>query len=136
MHKQKPPITDIPSPHKKKGTTSFHVENGGVATTRKYKLSDDFSDRTKKNEEQPQNTPKIAPIFDKNVTIVLSGLVDKKCGWVFYKHRQLILNSKPRLMYYDPETNQLRVKSISIFYNFQGRNCSPSRNKGLPRIKD
>jgi len=32
----------------------------------------------------------------------------KKCGWLFYKPRQLILNSKPKLVYYDPDTNQLK----------------------------
>lgn len=54
--------------------------------------------------------PKQPSIIDKDITITLSGLVEKKCGWIFYKPRQLILNSKPRLMYYDPNTNQLRVE--------------------------
>ena len=110
LAEQKAPISEIPSPHNKKGTTSFHVEP--EVAHRKYKLSDDFSDRTKKPEPEVvvQSPSKIPTIIDKNVTIVLSGLVDKKCGWLFFKPRQLILNSKPRLMYYDPETNQLRVK--------------------------
>jgi serine/threonine protein kinase len=70
-----------------------------------------------KKKEEPEKIkikefPKVPSIIDKDITITLSGLVEKKCGWIFYKPRQLILNSKPRLMYYDPNTNQLRVETI------------------------
>jgi len=32
----------------------------------------------------------------------------KKCGWLFYKPRQLILTAAPSLKYYDPETNKIK----------------------------
>lgn len=41
--------------------------------------------------------------------ILLTGLVLKKCGWVFYKPRQLILKDSHKLFYYDPQTNKLKV---------------------------
>lgn len=41
--------------------------------------------------------------------ILLTGLVLKKCGWIFYKPRQLILKDNHRLLYYDPQTNKLKV---------------------------
>ena len=41
--------------------------------------------------------------------ILLTGLVMKKCGWIFYKPRQLILKDNHRLLYYDPQTNKLKV---------------------------
>lgn len=44
--------------------------------------------------------------------ILLTGLVLKKCGWIFYKPRQLILKDNHRLLYYDPQTNKLKVKFI------------------------
>jgi 3-phosphoinositide dependent protein kinase-1 len=36
--------------------------------------------------------------------IIISGLVDKKVGFLIYKARQLILNDSepPKLTYYDP----------------------------------
>ncbi len=41
--------------------------------------------------------------------ILLTGLVLKKCGWIFYKPRQLIIKDNHRLLYYDPQTNKLKV---------------------------
>ena len=41
--------------------------------------------------------------------ILLTGLVLKKCGWIFYKPRQLILKDNHRLLYYDPQSNKLKV---------------------------
>lgn len=41
--------------------------------------------------------------------ILLTGLVLKKCGWIFYKPRQLILKDNHRLLYFDPQTNKLKV---------------------------
>lgn len=41
--------------------------------------------------------------------ILMTGLVMKKCGWVFYKPRQLILKDNKKLLYYDPQTNKLKV---------------------------
>jgi hypothetical protein len=41
--------------------------------------------------------------------IIMTGLVMKKCGWVFYKPRQLILKDNYTLLYYDPQTNLLKV---------------------------
>lgn len=37
------------------------------------------------------------------------GIVDKKCGWIFYYNRKLILTSETRLSYYLPKTNEYRV---------------------------
>lgn len=50
--------------------------------------------------------------------ILLTGLVLKKCGWIFYKPRQLILKDNHRLLYYDPQTNKLKVKNHSFFKDF------------------
>ena len=50
--------------------------------------------------------------------ILLTGLVMKKCGWIFYKPRQLILKDNHRLLYYDPQTNKLKVIK-AFFDNFE-----------------
>jgi 3-phosphoinositide dependent protein kinase-1 len=99
LHEQKPPVNEVVSPHKKK-KGSFREENTAASEPVKKEST------AGAGVGGGSNCP---PIIDRNITITLSGLVEKKCGWVFYyKPRQLILNSKPRLMYYDPETNQLK----------------------------
>ncbi len=59
--------------------------------------------------------------------ILLTGLVLKKCGWIFYKPRQLIFKEIGKLYYYDPTTGQLKVciyrfddllKKINFFFSF------------------
>ena len=54
--------------------------------------------------------------------VILTGLVQKRCGWVFYKPRQLVLTDILRLYYFDPQTNELKVdKDIFLclfFLNF------------------
>lgn len=40
---------------------------------------------------------------------IKEGIVDKKCGWLFYRNRKLILTSAPRLSYYEPKTNKYKV---------------------------
>eukprot|EP00826_Nyctotherus_ovalis_P010038 TRINITY_DN12663_c0_g1_i3.p1 TRINITY_DN12663_c0_g1~~TRINITY_DN12663_c0_g1_i3.p1 ORF type:complete len:340 (+),score=61.52 TRINITY_DN12663_c0_g1_i3:74-1093(+) len=32
-------------------------------------------------------------------TVIKEGIVKKKCGWIFYRHRKLILTDRPRLYY-------------------------------------
>ena len=41
--------------------------------------------------------------------VLKEGTVDKKCGWIFYYKRKLLLTSQPRLSYYVPNTNEYRV---------------------------
>jgi hypothetical protein len=93
LSEMKPPIFEIVGPKKKK-------------TTLEGEKAEKLEAKKSNGDVEVKQVPSI---IDKNITIILSGLVDKKCGWIFYKPRQLILNSKPRLMYYDPNTNQLRV---------------------------
>lgn len=38
-------------------------------------------------------------------TLLFKGTVLKKCGWIFYKPRLLILRSNHTLEYFDPNTN-------------------------------
>ena len=47
--------------------------------------------------------------------VLLTGLVQKRCGWVFYKPRQLILKDTLKIFYFDAQTNELKVK---FFYKF------------------
>ena len=39
---------------------------------------------------------------DEEEKFILTGLAEKKCGWLFYKERLLMLSADhPRLIYYD-----------------------------------
>ena len=47
-------------------------------------------------EDGAHSTPK-----SKEDKLLMEGVVLKKCGWIFYKKRKLVLTSRPRLSYYD-----------------------------------
>ena len=104
LHEQIPPVIEIASPHKRK---SYDYESTSVGTSasnnRKHFNSDDLSRSNSRGEKTVDYTS------DKGIRVIISGLVLKKCGWWFYRPRQLILNSKPKLVYYDPDSNQLKV---------------------------
>lgn len=42
--------------------------------------------------------------------ILKEGTVEKKCGWIFYRKRKLILTSRPRLSYHDPSNGAYKVR--------------------------
>jgi 3-phosphoinositide dependent protein kinase-1 len=46
----------------------------------------------------------------------MSGLVDKKVGFLIYKARTLVLNDsdRPKLTYFDPSTN---AKKVTVLYH-------------------
>ena len=99
-------MIEIASPHKTRRSHDF--EPNGLPTNpqqaRKHFHSDDLSSEPKEVKD-----PKTVEFpSDKAIRVILSGLVLKKTGWLFYRPRQLILNSKPRLVYYDPDSNQLK----------------------------
>jgi len=103
LHEQKPPVVEIASPHKRKSYDFDPVTvNTLSSNNRKHFHSDDLSRVETKIGKSVDLTS------DKSIRVIISGLVLKKCGWFFYKPRQLILNSKPKLVYYDPDSNQLR----------------------------
>lgn len=46
--------------------------------------------------------------------ILLTGLAMKKYGWLFYQPILLVLKDNKQLIYYDPETNKLKVLKFSF----------------------
>ena len=44
--------------------------------------------------------------------VLLTGLAMKKYGWLFYQPILLVLKDNKQLIYYDPETNKLKVLTI------------------------
>ena len=105
LNQQKPPVIEIASPHKKKSHDLQPTGNSNISVQNNRKVNSE--DLTKPS---PAKTSQAFNFQSENqVKLILSGLVLKKCGWLFYKPRQLILNNKPRLVYYDPDSNQLKV---------------------------
>ena len=37
--------------------------------------------------------------------IIKEGIIEKKCGWIFYKKRKVVLTTKPQILYYEPDKN-------------------------------
>ena len=58
------------------------------------------------------DNPEIKEKVENKFETIKEGIVDKKCGWLFFYNRKLILTSQPRLSYYIPKTNQYRVRFI------------------------
>lgn len=50
--------------------------------------------------------------------VIYTGLVLKKCGWLFYKPRQVVVKDSGWLYYYDPESNMLKVKMLIFLIDF------------------
>jgi len=114
LHKQRPPIIEIVSPYKlrnKEMNFSEAVANLSNPAppqqkTRKHFLSDDLQtlpEEKPMTQQQVQEASHPAPYE-------LSEVVSKKCGWLFYLNRLLILTDKPSLTYHDPDTKELKVK--------------------------
>lgn len=98
MHSQRAPVYEVHSPHKKNRNSSAEEDS----FPKKKMSANDLYDKVEK-------LPLEQPIKKNTPVIIISGLVLKKCGWFFYRARQLILNSKPSLLYFDPETNIKKV---------------------------
>jgi len=101
LNEQKPPVIEIASPHKKK---SHDITGSAIHQPNRKVNSEDLS------KPSPVKTSQAFNFQSENkVKNILSGLVQKKGGWFFYNTRQLILTTKPKLMYFDPNTSQLKV---------------------------
>ncbi len=62
-------------------------------------------------EDEDEKSPAAAhvPPAEDGGKVLKEGFVDKKCGWLFYYKRKLLLTSQPRLSYYVPKNNEYRV---------------------------
>ena len=117
LHKQKAPLVDIVSPYKQKSQpyATFEELAQRHMPTRKHFLSDDLQNLEKEHTEpkqikvEPQKVSVETHVTEENQEI-MSGLVSKKCGWLFFRTRFLVLNNKPSLSYFDPDTKQFKVK--------------------------
>lgn len=92
LDKEDPPIAPI--------TSVFKAGNNTMSTDdfeeESFSLSKHISDEVSINK----------PISPSG--IVMTGLVLKKCGWIFYRPRQLIIYDTPRILYYCPQTSVLK----------------------------
>ncbi len=71
-------------------------------TTRSSDSCEDEDEKTSPMHQQPENPQE---------TVLKEGIVDKKCGWVFYYNRKLVLTALPRLSYYKPKSNEYKVQN-------------------------
>lgn len=64
--------------------------------------------------KQESNEREISPIRNnknKDGNILYRWLVMKKCGWIFYNPRKIVVKDCKKLEYYDPETNLLKANN-------------------------
>ena len=102
FHKLDPPIDHTLlaklSSDKKK------VVSGFESPTETSVSSDSYEE-----EEEDKPSPTLQPKVPAEGKILKEGIVDKKCGWLFYYNRKLVLTSVPSLSYFAPKTNVYKV---------------------------
>ncbi len=106
IRKTDPPI-DLPT-RVKLNADKKKVVSGFESPTEMASSSSISSDSCEDEEE------KTAPVRPQTQNpqekVIREGIVDKKCGWVFYYNRKLVLTTLPRLSYYSPKTNEYKVE--------------------------
>ena len=45
---------------------------------------------------------------------LISGLVQKKCGWIFYKPRHMVLSDNKIITYYEPQSNSEMLLKVFL----------------------
>lgn len=93
---------------KEKCFTEFDL-NEEVSAFRKPALESYDKSSECKESKKRKSSLTIEPSSEKRCKIIKEGIVDKKCGWLFYYNRKFKLTSEPRLSYYNPKTNEYRV---------------------------
>lgn len=61
----------------------------------------------------PMMEKKVEEEKKEEAKVLREGVVDKKCGWLFFHNRKLILTSQPRLSYYQPVNNEYKVSGLT-----------------------
>eukprot|EP00826_Nyctotherus_ovalis_P007237 TRINITY_DN11796_c0_g1_i5.p1 TRINITY_DN11796_c0_g1~~TRINITY_DN11796_c0_g1_i5.p1 ORF type:complete len:267 (+),score=72.74 TRINITY_DN11796_c0_g1_i5:167-967(+) len=60
------------------------------------------------NYSDEEDNSKTKSCLEEKHAIIKQGTVLKKCGWIFYRDRDLVLNEKPRLVYFSSRTKKYR----------------------------
>jgi 3-phosphoinositide dependent protein kinase-1 len=95
-----------------RGSKKIPFESGYESPTEPTTNPTDGGD----DEDDDDPSPQIMPATQqstKGEKMIKEGVVDKKCGWLFFYNRKLVLTNAPRLSYYDPKTNKYKVFLIS-----------------------
>ena len=95
------PNTEVPKNYKI--IEKLYEENENSDDVDNFKSFDKKKFNTSKSSIlcQASKTPKSKTSFK----VIKEGFLKKKCGWVFYKKRKLILTALPKISYYEPDTN-------------------------------
>lgn len=70
------------------------------------KSKKDCRDNPEYSDEEDNSKSKSC--LEEKFTIIKQGTVLKKCGWVFYRNRDLVLNERLRLVYFSTRTKKYR----------------------------
>ena len=109
LHKNKPPVdpalvmklqSEKKKPQPRTGGNDSPRE--GTAETLEEELADTSA----------QAVWQAPPGKKQEDAVVKEGVINKKCGWIFYKKRKLVLTTRPRLSYFDPSNNEYKVLLI------------------------
>ncbi len=94
------------------------VPDGGLESSDEEAIADGMEDGSPEAKVAPASPVIMRSAEDVKVR---EGIVEKKCGWIFYKKRKLVLTSRPRLSYHDSSNGVYKVCiSWSYLYHLGG----------------
>lgn len=67
-------------------------------------------DSNEENTYDANEEPKTTTNCKLQFKLLKEGILQKKCGWLFYRDRKLILTNQPRLSYYNVDKNEYKVR--------------------------
>ena len=108
LHKIKPPI-DETLMEKIVAEKKLQKSDAGTVSPDDEIVEADMKAAAKKVEEEKKVPSPKRP----GDHVIKEGIVSKKCGWIFYKKRKLILTSRPRLSYHSADSNEYKVRAIT-----------------------
>lgn len=123
LQSQEAPYFDYTSPYKKVETSERSMElNVDLGLIEGFTVNTNGLSGYK--ETSPSRSPARSPLGKpphkgshdltwSDPKLILSGVLLKKCGWIFYKPRSIELYEPPRILYYDPEDHSLKVEVLS-----------------------
>eukprot|EP01016_Furgasonia_blochmanni_P055827 TRINITY_DN9404_c0_g1_i7.p1 TRINITY_DN9404_c0_g1~~TRINITY_DN9404_c0_g1_i7.p1 ORF type:complete len:557 (-),score=52.58 TRINITY_DN9404_c0_g1_i7:651-2321(-) len=132
IHNERAPINEIPSPYRQRGPAHDELDfeyshlraeqdadvNNSRFSTKLIKTDDSEADA---GEGEMRRITSLIQPSKKKYSILLSDMVNKaQWKWMgvfsIYRPRKLVLTDMPRLLYFEPQTNELLVRK---FYRLQ-----------------
>lgn len=107
MSQSEAPAINVINPYKESDDFEFDNLNPYKIRKAPQTKTDDSSKNNLGSTQKNDNISSTVLLQQGNV--VFSGLIMRKCGWVFYEPVLLVLKDNKQICYYDPTTHKIKV---------------------------